>query len=669
MVDDLYTGISGLISYQQALSTTGHNIANADTVGYSRQRTLFTTQTPQNMGTGWVGSGVRVLAVERQYDDFLATQTRNTQSAASNLEAFTSYAVRVDSLLANPDVGMDPAIQRFFDSMQALADSPDSVPARQLMLSESQAMADRFHYLDGQFEELRDQTNKELAAVTTEINGLTNSIAEVNQHIIEAIGVSGGADPNDLLDQRQTLLNELSKLVDIKTVPQDDGALNVFIGKGQAMVMGSNASTLGLVPNANDPSKREVIFTDTVGSQAITQSMTGGEIGGLLSFHEQILDPAQNRLGLIAVGISDQINQQHQLGVDLNGDLGGRVFNQPVIEVRENSYNNPASTVSVTATFTDTGHLTASDYVLKADDAAGNFTLTRLSDGHEWSIAAGATPYTHDVGETDGFSITIDSGLAGAQSGDEFLIRPTRNAARDLALEVIDPLKLTAAGVLRSEVMDNANTGGPNLGNASVSQPTVSDVSTLDTATSISMVYDAANKQFQLDVDMDGDGNPDTLAYDPAIDSGGRSYQLSGDYGDPAFSVSGDPQDGDSYLITFNQGGVGDNRNALQMAQMQHDKTMLGDSSSPGNESATFQDVYGLLVTDVGSRTRTSQINAQATNGLLERHQMAMSSISGVNLDEEAADLIRYQQAYQAAAQVISTANNMFNTLLGAIRG
>ena len=159
---------------------------------------------------------------------------------------------------------------------------------------------------------------------------------------------------------------------------------------------------------------------------------------------------------------------------------------------------------------------------------------------------------------------------SGAQAGDEFLIRPTGNAARDLALVVLDPLKLTAAGVLRSEVMDNANTGGPNLGNASISQPTVSDVSTLDTSTSISMVYDTANKQFQLNVDMDGDGNPDTLAYDPATDSSGKSFVLSGNYGDPAFSVSGDPQDGDSFLITFNQGGVADNRNALQMALLQH---------------------------------------------------------------------------------------------------
>ena len=349
MADVLYTGISGLISYQRALSTTGHNISNADTVGYSRQRTLFTTRTPQNTGTGWIGNGVRVLAVERQYDDFLATQTRSTQSAASNLESFTTYAVRVDSLLADPEVGLDPAIQKFFDSMQALADLPESIPARQQMLAESQAMADRFHYLDGQFEELRDLTNKELGGVTLEINSLASSIAEVNQNIVEAMGVSAGAEPSDLLDQRETMLNDLSKLVDIKTVLQDDGSLNVFIGKGQAMVMGFHASTLGLVPDANDPGKREVIFTDTVGSQPITHYMAGGEIGGLLDFHEQILDPAQNRLGLIAVGISDQINQQHRLGVDLNGDLGGPLFSQPVIEVRENAFNNPASTVSVTA--------------------------------------------------------------------------------------------------------------------------------------------------------------------------------------------------------------------------------------------------------------------------------------------------------------------------------
>ena len=665
MANVLNNGISGLLSYQRALSTTGHNIANADTVGYSRQRTLFTAQTPQNMGAGWMGNGVRVLAVERQYNDFLATQTRNTQSAASNLEVFSNYAANVDSMMADPIVGLDPAIQGFFNSVQEVAKYPVSISARTQMLSETQAMVDRFHYLNGQLESQRDQANRELAVVTMEINGLASSIAEVNQNIVEAIGVSGGAEPNDLLDRRETLLNDLSKLVDIKVVPQDDGALNVFLGKGQAMVMGSNVSTLGLVPNADDPGKREVVFTDTVGSQAITQYMTGGEIGGLLSFQEQILDPAQNRLGLIAVGISDQINQQHKLGIDLNSNPGGSLFkqsvnefNQPVIEVSESSQNNPASTVSVKATLTDAGHLTASDYKLKADDDAGNFTLTRLSDGQAWSVSAGATPFT-----ADGFSITIDSGSV--QLGDEFLILPTRNAARDLALEITDPEKLAAAGFLRSEVTGNAD--GPNLGNASVSQPTVSDVSTLDTSTNISMVYDATNKQFQLNVDMDGDGNPDTLAYDPATDSGGKSFQLLGNYGDPTFSISDDPQDGDSFLITFNRGGVGDNRNALQLAQMQHEKTMLGSSSN--NELATFQDVYGLLVADVGTKTRTSQMNSEATDGLLEHHKMAMSSVSGVNLDEEAADLIRYQQAYQASAQVISTANNMFNTLLGAIRG
>ena len=181
MADVLYTGISGLISYQRALSTTGHNISNADTVGYSRQRTLFTTRTPQNTGTGWIGNGVRVLAVERQYDDFLATQTRSTQSAASNLESFTNYAVRVDSLLADPEVGLDPAIQKFFDSMQDLADSPDSIPARQQMLSESQAMADRFHYLDGQFEDLRDLTNKELEGVTLESVEITRRVVRTLQ--------------------------------------------------------------------------------------------------------------------------------------------------------------------------------------------------------------------------------------------------------------------------------------------------------------------------------------------------------------------------------------------------------------------------------------------------------------------------------------------------------
>ncbi len=644
MAGILDIGRSGLLAFQSSLNTTGHNIANAETEGYSRQRTVLATRTPTLTGVGWMGSGVKVADVQRMYDNFLATQVRSTQSAASELSTYAAHARNIDDLLADPNIGLDPAIQDFFDSVQGLADDPASIPARQALLAETQSMVDRFHDLNRQFSGMRDQLNQELTATTNEINSLAESIARVNQSIVEAIGAAGGDDPNDLLDRREVLLKDLSERVDITVVPQDDGSWNVFIGKGQALVMGSTPATLTTRPSAADAGQLDVAFTDLTGTHVITNQLSGGEIGGLLGFRNEILDPAQNQLGLIAIGIGEEMNRQHQLGMDLNGDLGGPMFNTPQLPVLTNGNNTGSATV--TGTIDNSRALTASDYLLEAD-GAGGYTLTRLSDRTQWAYSSGD--------QVDGFSLTI---AGSAAAGDRFLIRPTRQGAEALTLQINDPRLFAAAGPLRS-----ASDSG-NGGTGAITQPSVSDAATLSTATSISLRFDAANSRF--DVDMDGDSVTDqTLAYDPATDSAGRQFTLTG-LGDPSFTISGTPEDGDLFTIEYNSGGVGDNRNALALAELQHRNTMLGDAG--GNESATFQEVYGQLVSDVGSKTRHAEVNSKATDGLLERHEMSLSAVNGVNLDEEAANLIRYQQAYQAAAQVISVAGTLFDTLIAAVR-
>jgi flagellar hook-associated protein 1 FlgK len=532
-------------------------------------------------------------------------------------------------------------MQGFFDAMQVLADDPTSIPARQSLLSESQSMVDRFHGLDRQFSDKREQLNQALNAATTEINGVARSIAQMNKSIVEAIGASGDDEPNDLLDKRDVLLKALARQVDVSVVPQDDGAWNLFIGKGQPLVLGSDAATLSTQPGANDVGQLDVALTDLNGTHAITDQLTGGEISGLLSFRADILDPGQNRLGLVALGISDQLNRQHQLGMDLNDDLGGQMFNTPQLPVLANGNNTGSA--SATGTIVNTGALTASDYLLEA--GAGGYTLTRLSDGQRWAYNSG------DI--RDGFSLNL---TGTANGGDDFLVRPTRNGAEALTLQISDPRKFAAAGPLR------AAPDAANRGNGTVSQPAVSDVSSLTTSTNITLTFDATLNQFNVDL---GGGSTTTLSYNPDTDSGGR-LTLPG-HGNPAFSMTGTPADGDRFNIQFNTNGVGDNRNALLMAELQHAATLLGDGA--GNETATFQETYGQLVSDVGSRTRHAGVNARATAGLLERHEMSLSSVNGVNLDEEAANLIRYQQAYQAAAQVISVARTLFDTLLGAVRG
>ena len=646
-------GVSGLLAFQRSLSTTGHNIANSDTVGYSRQRTLLGTQTPQLTGVGWLGSGVKVTDIERSYDDFLATQVRSAQSTASELESYFDHASRMDNILADPNIGLDPAIQGFFDAMQLLADDPSSMPSRQQLLSETQSMVDRFHDLNLQFNDMRDQLNQELAGVTEEINGLAQSIARVNQNIVEAIGASGSGGPNDLFDEREVLLNQLSERVDISIVPQDDGAWNVFIGKGQALVIGSAPATLSTQPGADEVNRHDVTFTTRAGSQVITSQLAGGEIGGLLSFRSQILDPAQNQLGLVAVGVSDRVNAQHQLGLDLHGALGGSVFSDPSIGVIPNNGNSSA--VSVSASMLDSGSLTASDYELESG-GGGLFTLTRRSDSQSFAINTGGV-YPHTTAAIDGFNLAI-SGAAAA--GDRFLVQPTRDAAEQITLLINDPARFAAAAPLRAQPGLNANTGSGNGGSGSITQPSAGTLAGLPLGAGITLTFDAAGSQFNVDLDGNLATTEMTLAYNPATQSAGAPFTIPG-FGDAAFSFRGVPADGDRFVIQNNSGGVGDNRNALAMAGIQATDSMLSGTS-------TLQETYAQLVSSVGSKTHQAEVNMQSTQGLLERHQMSLSSISGVNLDEEAANLIKYQQAYQATAQVISVASTLFDTLIGAVR-
>ncbi|HHH38584.1 MAG TPA: flagellar hook-associated protein FlgK, partial [Sedimenticola sp.] len=560
----LEIGVSGLMAFQRSINTTGHNIANSDTEGYSRQRVELSTQTPHLTGAGWLGSGVKVAAVQRSYDDFLATQMRAAQSTASGLDVYAAHAGRIDNLLADPNVGLDPSVQDFFDAMQVLADNPASIPSRQALISETASMVDRFHDLSRQFNTIREQTNQELSAVVDEINGLSRSLARVNQNIIEAIGASGGDDPNDLLDEREVLLNQLSERVAITTVPQDDGALNIFIGKGQALVIGGTAASLSTVQSELDLGRYDIAFTDATGSRVITDQLAGGEIGGLLSFREEIVDPAQNQLGLVAVGLSRELNAQHRLGLDLDGSPGGALFSDPQIETLGHGANRPGATA--TATFTDTGELAASDYLLEATGPA-SFTLTRLADGSSWNL--------NNQDRQDGIQFSIGGA---ADAGDRFLIQPVRWAADRIRQETTDPRRLAAAAPVRALPAGNLVTPGPNLGGARVSQPEISDTGNLPVTIDLTWSPDLDNDGVEDDPGFQVVGGPGgTLAYDPATDSGGKRFTFPG-FGNMTFSVSGVPAAGDSFRIEENAGGVADNRNALAMAAIQGSDRLLGET-------------------------------------------------------------------------------------------
>ncbi|MBL3618076.1 MAG: flagellar hook-associated protein FlgK, partial [gamma proteobacterium endosymbiont of Lamellibrachia anaximandri] len=283
----LSIGVSALLSNQQALNTVGHNIANVNTEGYSRQQVDFATRNTGYNTTGWNGSGVQLTGIDRQYDNFLSTSVRRSQSATEELGVYYNSALRLDNLVADSALGMGPAMQDFFDAVQGLADDPSAVPARQLVLAEAESLVDRFHYIDGEIEAVRSRLNDQLDFAVDEVNRLATSIAELNVQVANASNSGLSALPNDLLDQRDHMLDELSKLVDIQVLEQRNGSMNVFIGKGQALVMDTQAATLSAQNSNGDPEQRDLAFTTAYGTQVVTDHITGGQLGGLLGFRER----------------------------------------------------------------------------------------------------------------------------------------------------------------------------------------------------------------------------------------------------------------------------------------------------------------------------------------------------------------------------------------------
>lgn len=646
-------GVSALTAYRQALDTTGHNIANVNTDGYSRQRVDFTAREPSYTRMGYLGNGVQTSQIQRQYDSFLASQMRASQSASSELQAYYDGANQLDQLVADADVGIQPAMQNFFNAVQGLADNPNDPSSRQLVLSEGEAMVDRFHYFDQQFEDMRSQVNDQVSYNVTEINRLAQGIADINA----SLNAGSTSAPNDLLDKRDQLVNELSDLVDVQVLQQSDGAYNVFIGKGQPLVMANHAATLTTQPSTLDPQQLEIAIDFSFGAQPLTDQITGGSLGGLLRFRDEILDPAQNRIGLVALGMAADLNAQHQLGLDQDGLPGGALFSMGSPQVL-----TPASTgSSITVAYNDVAELTGNDYELSYDGT--DFILKNLASGATQTLAAG-------LNTVDGLDIDIDP--TGAIPGDTFLIRPTRNASASFDMLVSDTRRLAAAGPLQVQPAVDANGNPLNIGNAKLTQPANSSTAGLPlTGAGIQLVYsDQAGPTSGFEVYYPGsvpgvDPFDDFILYDnldsAAIAGTGVDSAQFTAYGGISFSISGIPADGDSFTIGNNTSGSSDNRNALLLADLQSASNLLGGT-------ATFDGAYAQMVSDVGSKTHSAEQNLAAQESLLVRSKEAMAEVSGVNLDEEAAKLVQFQQAYQASAQVISVASTLFDTLLSAVR-
>ncbi len=365
MSDLFRIGTSALMTYQQSLSTAAHNVANVNTPGYSRQSVELSTQRPDSMGGMYLGNGVQASAVRRAYDEFVVDQVRTSQSAFKHQETYMEMAQQVDSLLGDTETSLAAGLQDFFNAAQEVADDPTSSAARQVMLTEGQSLASRFHRLDQGLNDLGERINGQIHSTVDEINSMAAGIADLNDDIAVASSRGGGQPPSDLLDQRDALLEELSQRIAVSLIPQDSGAVNVFVGSGQPLVLENQASTLSTVPQDQDPTHLEITATGSSGDLVITDRITGGQLGGLLEMRDQVLKPSQNALGRIGIGLAAVFNQQHQKGIDLNGELGEDFFTVPQPQVTPNSDNTGSGPVVVS--LNDASQLTTDDYQLSFD--------------------------------------------------------------------------------------------------------------------------------------------------------------------------------------------------------------------------------------------------------------------------------------------------------------
>jgi flagellar hook-associated protein 1 FlgK len=620
-------GVSGLTASQRSLATVSHNISNVNTEGFSRQRVELDARKPQGVGNIFIGKGVETSAVLRMADKFLIGQVRTALTNQRGAEAFNTFASQINNLLADADTGISSALQDFFDGIQAVADDPASIPARQVMLAEAETLTSRFHHLDARLTEINRGVNQQLELFVNDINSLAKQIANINKDIAVALGRAQGQPPNDLLDQRDKMLSQLSEIIGIQTFEQKDGAVNVVIGNGQSLVVGTTSLPLSLINDPLDTSRKQVAYGFGATQSSISNSLTSGKIGGVLDFRRTMLEPTRNELGRLGAAIAQSVNLQHRDGMDLNGALGADFFSFATPKIVPAVTNT--GTVTIAFNETDIGSLTASDYQLTHDGV--NFTLTRLSDGSSQTLV-GAGPFN-----VEGMTITIGVGPA---AGDSYFIQPTRDVAASIARVVTRPEDIAAAIPVRTGASFN------NIGNASISDGQVLDVTDPNLLNTVTIDFSNPPTTYQIN------GAGPLLPF-----TGGGNIDVNG----WRVQISGNPQPGDQFVVQSNIGGVSDNRNAIALADLR-----IADILDGG--TATYQDTYSQLTADVGTQTRQSEISNKALQVLLDQSNQARDEVSGVNLDEEAANLLRFQQAYQASAQVVATADSIFQTLLDAVR-
>jgi flagellar hook-associated protein 1 FlgK len=628
-VADLF-GISttALQAFQTAIAVTSNNIANANTPGYAQESVNLTPAPPQSNGSVPIGGGVVVSGVSRAYSQLAENQLNTSQSSLGQLNGLQTYTNQVDNIVGTTAGGLTTALQAYYSAWSTLANDPTSSAARQALLSQAQTVASSFQNTNSQLQGLNSSINSGLAADVTQINSLANSIATLNQQIVSGTAQAGGQAPNALLDQRDALVSNLSKLTGISTTTDSNGALNVFAGNGVALVLQGATTTLTTVPNQFNASQLEVA-TSTNPRDVISGQFTSGDLGGLLSARSQAVDPAINQLGQIATALSQAANSQQNAGLNQNGQFGANLFSVAAPQATASSSNTGG--VTGTVSVNNVGALTANDYVLRFQ--GGAYSLTNASDGSAVALTSTGTPANPSF-TAAGLTISLSGTPA---SGDQFLIQPTADAAGTFAVALTNPSQLAAAGALLTSA------GGNNTGSATIGTATVLDATNPN-------VLSPATIQFTSPTTYTINGGA-ANAYTSGTPISVNGWQVA---------ISGTPAALDTF--TVQPGASGDNRNALASAAQQTQGLL-------SNGTVSVNGAVGALVTGIGSQAQQVNTAQTAQSAVNSQAQQTVQSISGVNLNQEAANLLQWQQAFQASAQALAIGNQLFTTLIDSVNG
>ena len=643
----LSIGKSGLFAAQAALTTTGHNITNANVEGYSRQGVVQATATAMESGVGFIGSGTKVAEIKRYSDDFLNQQVRTATASGASFDSYYAQISQIDNLLADTTSGLSPAIQNFFSSVQDVTGNGASIPSRQALLSSSETLAASFQQIDARLDEIGEGVNSQIETNVGLINTYAKQIAEINAKI-GSYGSTEQRQPNDLLDQRDQLVMELNKHVKASVTAGTNNALNVSIGNGQPLVVGQQAFSLATVKSPTDLTRLTVGYvTGDKVTPLPENAISGGELGGLLEFRSGTLDRVQNSIGRLAIGMAATFNAQHKLGIDGAGQQGKDFFVQAPAYVAAAVDNTRPTTAVVGAVVSDPTQLTDSDYKVESDGS--NFFITRVSDGKRTKVdpynAAGTTQ------TVDGVDFSFKGNAA---AGDNYLVRPTAYGASNFQLALTDVSQIAAGSpVATSAPIANKGTGLISAGSVSANYFTAPPSLPISLSFNSSAGGQLTGFPAGATVSMTLNGATTTHPGGSAPFKAGASYSFSG----VNVTMSGAPANGDTFDIKANTAGTADTRNIQALGALQTKNIFNGGS-------ATYQSAFAQTVSAVGNKTREVQVNATAGEALLKQVQGAASDVSGVNLDEEATNLLKYQQAYQAAGKVMQIANTIFDTLL-----